>query len=265
MFELTYGALHDLSEVLEESPSIIGLGFDPKMLLTKSDEEKTNALRKNLAIALGSRGSGRANAHYEPMKNVINLTAKNGNGSLAHEWAHALDSKLAEHVDIEKSKEREELERRKDADEGKTDYVTPYGSKRSLSRLYFTHHPIEMYKKSNASEMLYNPIFTKGDSDGNFSIAWKDLTNAIHTSTFCNVSKEYDKKKSYWGDQKECFARAFESYVGDKTKNRFLALDTKATKGFWSKVYPQGEERKELYKKFDAIMNTKKLSSIIQS
>ena len=30
-------------------------------------------------------------AHYEPARNVINLTRLKGAGSLAHEWGHALD------------------------------------------------------------------------------------------------------------------------------------------------------------------------------
>lgn len=46
---------------------------------------------KKLAIAFGSRGRGRASAHYEPERVVINLTKINGAGSLAHEWGHALD------------------------------------------------------------------------------------------------------------------------------------------------------------------------------
>ncbi len=44
-----------------------------------------------LGIAFGSRGSGSALAHFEPYRNVINLTKKNGDGSLAHEWGHFLD------------------------------------------------------------------------------------------------------------------------------------------------------------------------------
>lgn len=48
----------------------------------------------NLAIAFGARGSGGALAHYEPERNVINLTKMKGAGCLAHEWGHALDNKI---------------------------------------------------------------------------------------------------------------------------------------------------------------------------
>lgn len=47
-----------------------------------------------LTIAWGSRGSGRASAHYEPNTTVINLTKYRGAGTLAHEWGHALDHAL---------------------------------------------------------------------------------------------------------------------------------------------------------------------------
>lgn len=67
-----YDALLDLSKALSISPTDISL--DGK-----------------LSIAFGSRGSGDALAHYEPNREVINLTKMKGAGSLAHEWGHALD------------------------------------------------------------------------------------------------------------------------------------------------------------------------------
>ena len=44
-----------------------------------------------LALAFGARGHGRAAAHYEPGRRVINLTKTSGAGCLAHEWFHAYD------------------------------------------------------------------------------------------------------------------------------------------------------------------------------
>lgn len=73
-----YDALHDLSDAL-------GL------------PAKSVALNGDLAIAFGARGTGGKNsarAHYEPDASVMNLTKLKGAGSLAHEWAHALDHHL---------------------------------------------------------------------------------------------------------------------------------------------------------------------------
>jgi len=53
------------------------------------------SLNGELSIAFGSRGKGRAAAHYEPDLKVFNLTRMNGAGSMAHEWGHALDYYLA--------------------------------------------------------------------------------------------------------------------------------------------------------------------------
>ena len=71
-----YDALMDLATTLGISPKALSLGGQ-------------------LGIAFGARGVRSAKAHYEPVKAVINLTKLNGAGSLAHEWAHALDNYFA--------------------------------------------------------------------------------------------------------------------------------------------------------------------------
>lgn len=53
--------------------------------------DKDIAMDNKLNIAFGARGTGIALAHYEPMREVINLTKMKGAGSLAHEYFHALD------------------------------------------------------------------------------------------------------------------------------------------------------------------------------
>lgn len=74
-----YDALLDLSKALNISPTDISLG-------------------NHLSIAFGSRGSGNALAHYEPDREVINLTKMKGAGSLAHEWGHALDDVMGKQL-----------------------------------------------------------------------------------------------------------------------------------------------------------------------
>lgn len=67
-----FDALMDLAEVLDIPPGGLSLGG-------------------TLAVAFGARGGGRAAAHYEPGRRVINLTKISGAGALAHEWGHAFD------------------------------------------------------------------------------------------------------------------------------------------------------------------------------
>lgn len=71
-----YDAFRDLAEIYGWTPESLSLGG-------------------KLAIAFGARGRGGwAAAHYEPGREVINLTKPSGEGCLAHEWAHALDHYL---------------------------------------------------------------------------------------------------------------------------------------------------------------------------
>lgn len=67
-----YDALMDMSELLGVSPRALSLGG-------------------KLALAVGARGTSGASGHYEPYKNVINITKTSGAGVLAHEWLHAFD------------------------------------------------------------------------------------------------------------------------------------------------------------------------------
>ena len=54
------------------------------------------SLNGTLGMAFGARGGGKALAHYEGGRLVINLTKLRGAGSLAHEFAHAFDHYLGE-------------------------------------------------------------------------------------------------------------------------------------------------------------------------
>lgn len=71
-----HGALRDLADLM---------GIDRENI----------SLNGRLAIGFGARGSGNARAHYEPSRHIINITKIAGGGSLAHEWAHAMDNIMA--------------------------------------------------------------------------------------------------------------------------------------------------------------------------
>lgn len=79
-----YDALMDLAHVLKLSPRALSLNGE-------------------LGMAFGARGSGKFNAHYEPVNVVINLTKTRGAGSLAHEWMHAIDNYFARKSELPSS------------------------------------------------------------------------------------------------------------------------------------------------------------------
>ena len=77
ILNMAYDGLMDLAEIM---------GVPPKAM----------SLNGTLGMAFGARGGGRFAAHYEPGKLVINMTKIRGGGSMAHEWAHAMDHYFGE-------------------------------------------------------------------------------------------------------------------------------------------------------------------------
>ncbi len=58
------------------------------------------SLNGSLGVQFGASGKGKAKAHYRPNDVSINLTRDKGDGSLAHEWWHALDNYfMRQHAD----------------------------------------------------------------------------------------------------------------------------------------------------------------------
>lgn len=49
----------------------------------------------NISIGFASRGHGKASAHYEPKRKIINITRARGGGAVAHEYFHYLDNVLS--------------------------------------------------------------------------------------------------------------------------------------------------------------------------
>lgn len=89
-----YDSLVDLARLMGVSTRAISLGG-------------------KLGLAFGARGKGgrsAAAAHFEPGTFVINLTKKSGQGSLAHEWFHALDYHFGEGTNVSGRKRAEAIE-----------------------------------------------------------------------------------------------------------------------------------------------------------
>jgi hypothetical protein len=79
MLNMCYDTFADLSNALAVPTEFIGFNG-------------------RLAMAFAARGQGPASAHFEPKHNVINLTRTMGAGALFHEYSHALDYFLKQHV-----------------------------------------------------------------------------------------------------------------------------------------------------------------------
>jgi len=221
-----YDALKDLSHVL-------------------NIKDESIAMDGKLAIAFGSRGKAGAAAHYEPDRNVINLTKMNGAGSLAHEWFHALDYNIAEKLGLNKG---EPLTR---------------ASKTDLERVGLS-----------SIVKLVDTMKYKGGNRMSWDSPYSNETD------FYKNSQRFDQHNSktdqgYWQSNVELAARAFACYITDKTsaKSDYLSgtsevyIDivqdyvTKKTQVI--QAIPVGKERQEINKAFDDLFNDLRQKKLI--
>lgn len=232
-----YDALLDLAETLNIDPKNISF---PKEGLRDEIDPKTEKPtgRKvpigRMGIAFGARGKGgKAAAHYEPDLHVINITKNAGDGTLAHEWMHALDFAL-------RASKTDGARYTQIVNELKTGLQKKYdmlGAISQLDRLLTG----SSFIKGNKSR---GPIKTGEDYISHFWYQWAGRTG----TTFAAEAKELG---AYWKDPVELWARAGEAAIYDMIpgKSPYLVSDwvsdshvTKAA-GYRGTPYPTGDER----------------------
>ena len=190
------GMLNEAYDALMDLASIVGV------------PSKAISLNGELAIGFGSRGHGKASAHYEPDRIVINLTKPRGAGALAHEWFHALDHYF----------QRQRNESGIVGREG--DYITqnpePYYQHTNGMRL-----PESRFKKlregSTGSRLYSTNDWTRVDGGvrPEVSRVFVDLVKSLNASPMAKRAERIDKGQSggYWSRVIERAARSFENYV----------------------------------------------------
>lgn len=156
---------------------------------------KAISLNGELGLAFGARGSGGINpasAHYEPGKVVINLTKKEGAGSLGHEWFHALDNYF--------SRKRPGW---------KTSYMMDDASVSLASR----GSPFIPAGGEAVRKEMY--------------LAFGAVKKAIYDTAIKARSEQLDGRRSkpYWATDTEMAARAFESYLIAKLQDQGASND----------------------------------------
>jgi len=168
-----FDALMDMAAVLDIPPKAI-------------------SLNGQLGLAFGARGSGGVNpaaAHYESDKVVINLTKKEGAGSLGHEWWHALDNYFA--------KPRTQGDR-------------------------FMTTSMDVGLASRGANYVPYAGVRKEMID-----AFGAVVNAINQTAMKARASRLDSKrtKEYWTTGEEMSARAFESYLIAKLQDQNASND----------------------------------------
>lgn len=197
-----YDSFMDLAEVVGVPPKALSLGG-------------------RLGIGFGSRGRGRASAHFEPGNIVINMTKTRGAGSLAHEWFHALDNYFARQrggeVPMERGANAQQAYRNNNFITYRPEplYVhkTQRSSPMSLAKL-------QRYREQNPDAEYFNPDNWQVDPRHPTGVrpeverAFAELVDVLDQSPMTRRSANLDKSPdAYWSQIIERGARAFETYV----------------------------------------------------
>lgn len=195
-------------------------------------------------FTIGALGRGKYGAHFSPNQpspvgpvQVINLTNTQGDGAVAHEWAHALDHNLGGEW---------------------RDRVRP------LVLRYLTTGALSVQQvESTARRFLVGDTFWKGDKRGD------KVDAAVYAMSRNDVLRKMSAYKAnadklgedYWGNEEELIARASEAWVFDSLGHTsdYLVNDWVAEgkvtqdKGYRGTPYPTGEERKVFNQVFTAL------------
>jgi Large polyvalent protein-associated domain 1 len=231
------------------------------------------AVNENLAIAFGAFGrGGKAMATYYPTRQLINLTKRNGDGSVAHEWGHFFDHFLNGFALTKPALRSEQyLDLIMDKFGSRRKYLT--NSRSSMSRDYFisemeynlkNHIPESPMLKSMAG-LVAMLRFGYYHIEGTMvSYHQDDIKGKRPTDSFLYYHSKL--QGTYWSNIAEMLARSFECYVFDKLKeqgrvNNYLVSGSM----FGFPVYPQGKERECINKCFDHLIASMKSHLSIKS
>lgn len=200
-----------------------------------------------LGLAYGSRGEGlsRAAAHFEPGRWVLHLTKESGPGAIAHEFGHAWDCWMADQL---WGQRRRLTEKRNNYRRG----------------ALFEDYPEFMSEQRNWSGVQ------RSEMEAPFR-DWRDRTHAHGGDAkwrWVRDSEVMDaRRKYYWSQAREMFARGFEVLVLDSLgargrHNDMLVFGVTEADGQSQKdkgepfPYPLGAERAETCRLMAAILRT---------
>jgi hypothetical protein len=192
--------------------------------------DRAMSLDGQLGLAFGARGKGRAAAHYEPGTKVINITRKNGVGTLAHEWGHALDDFIGQQTPRGQSRMR----------------ADPAYLSEQTSGLYWD-------RNGGTKSQADNPVWKAMDS------VRKAIDDTDYRFTLKEGLEGYGIKAgsaqySYWTSGREVFARTFERYVQHKLRSKGQENTYLSGLGGESPLWPNKEQIAKMAPALDELM-----------
>lgn len=222
-----YEAMMDLADIT---------GLPPKSL----------CFGHTLAMQFGSNGMAKAMAHYDPSQIAINLNKKNGAGSLAHEWFHAVDNLFAR-----------------------------YRTEGAVTSRYMTQEKDVREVSQGVPEQYITQVPGADFTRQEVVKAFADVYRAIHQETKVEVRSsmlDVGKSKGYWGTPVELAARSFQAYVCYKLAEKGITddyLSLYRTEKSWKEVtagayteeaypYPTKAEMPAIAKAYDHLFEVLK-------
>jgi hypothetical protein len=250
------------------------------------DAKTINGLGE-LAIAFGSRGTGKACAQYFPGRRIINITNKKGDGSVAHEWAHYLDHMLYKLLILGNDSNEtfatahlNSLNRCATTDalrslmefivrgDGEYKPMLVRFPRRDQHKYNFRAQTIDdcLIDLKDDNENLFRDYFSDGMEDAKrvfgylatkFNLDYVDVEMQIHrTTAYYNYSSAMGS--IYWRDPVELFARAFETYAYDKLIKAKMFNNYLVSGDYFDHplhVYPYGSDREKLFLLYDNLIH----------
>ena len=231
------------------------------------------SINETLAIAFGAFGrGGKAMATYYPTRKLINLTKRNGDGSVAHEWGHFFDHFLN---GFELSTKPLRSENYQNTIIESLGYRKKYfiGGKSSPTKDWFKDILKTAVKKAVPDTIMHQSIaqlivmlrFGYYALEDN-AVSYNDFDDTKKRRTDSYLYHYSKLQGDYWKDIAEMFARSFECYVYDKLKEKERVNNYLVSGGMFSHpVYPQGQERIYINKCFDNLIYAVKKHLSIKS
>ena len=197
---LIYDALADLAQILHLPPKAIGL-------------------RGKLNFAFGHGGQKGVQAHYNAASQTLALAKNAGGGALAHEWFHAFDHHISEHLFAAKPR-------------------FGFASKLWLSNTPNLSHPL-----NNALNDFYKNVFL--DFDG------EDANEFVQAC----IKHDQAHNMNYMSMPEELAARCFEACIDAHStiQNSFLVSGLKSSNLIYPNALHVNKANKALNRYFELL------------
>ena len=184
--------------------------------------DRAISLNGTIGLAFGARGKGRASAHYEPGNKVINITRKNGVGTLAHEWGHALDNYIGEK------------------------------SARQAGFMSEASSP-KVYGREGLNDMSNDPVWKAMDGVRK-AIGAIGFNTQVRQGLRDAGIKPGSGQWNYWTQGIEVFARCFERHVQHKLRSKGQENTYLSGLGGEDPLWPTKAQAAAMAPAFDALM-----------